>query len=395
MTIRLDKCVMNSVLDEHRRQMGDYSEIRNPSSSNRDVPQTLAASQIDLSQSERLALYEYVVRQAKDMRRMQSMSEDSLLTVDFEALIKKSAKAKECGEPSSEAEKWAAMRDYKRRRQSYRAKNVHITKKTYTEIIREVIHNQVDLLQEGMKNEEKGHENRSNISKHDGDRKAKRSSDSKSGSSSRKRESPDRKKREKNRSDLRAKDQKSPDRRRRDRDSPDHPRKRDHNKSPESRKRRSRDSPDQRRNRSSPHSKKRDHKSPDARKKDQENPEQRYRKTNFEESSTKVSDRENLEGVSVNKSPDHKRRKLECESVAERKSLKERHELDVLSPKGTSPRDKFGMERYGNMNESLLEEASSKWLSSNEDVNDSDSSLSHSHWQKHKKSKKKHKKHKH
>ncbi|KAG9462141.1 hypothetical protein GDO78_014831 [Eleutherodactylus coqui] len=33
----------------------------------------------------------------------------------------------------------AEMRDYKRRRQSYRAKNVHITKKSYTEIIRDVI----------------------------------------------------------------------------------------------------------------------------------------------------------------------------------------------------------------------------------------------------------------
>lgn len=28
----------------------------------------------------------------------------------------------------------AEMRDYKRRRQSYRAKNVHITKKSYTEV---------------------------------------------------------------------------------------------------------------------------------------------------------------------------------------------------------------------------------------------------------------------
>ncbi|KAF4087559.1 hypothetical protein AMELA_G00072050 [Ameiurus melas] len=31
------------------------------------------------------------------------------------------------------------MTDYRRRRQSYRAKHVHITKKSYTEIIREVI----------------------------------------------------------------------------------------------------------------------------------------------------------------------------------------------------------------------------------------------------------------
>lgn len=36
--------------------------------------------------------------------------------------------------PKSHLEVLAEMRDYKRRRQSYRAKNVHITKKTYTEV---------------------------------------------------------------------------------------------------------------------------------------------------------------------------------------------------------------------------------------------------------------------
>merc|ERR1712071_349819 len=41
--------------------------------------------------------------------------------------------------PKSHLEVLAEMRDYKRRRQSYRAKNVHITKKSYTEVIREVI----------------------------------------------------------------------------------------------------------------------------------------------------------------------------------------------------------------------------------------------------------------
>lgn len=37
--------------------------------------------------------------------------------------------------PKSHLEIMAEMRDYKRRRQSYRAKNVHITKKSYTEVI--------------------------------------------------------------------------------------------------------------------------------------------------------------------------------------------------------------------------------------------------------------------
>lgn len=36
--------------------------------------------------------------------------------------------------PKSHLEVLAEMRDYKRRRQSYRAKNVHITKKSYTEV---------------------------------------------------------------------------------------------------------------------------------------------------------------------------------------------------------------------------------------------------------------------
>lgn len=37
-------------------------------------------------------------------------------------------------EPKTHLELMAEMRDYKRRRQSYRAKNVHITKKSYTEV---------------------------------------------------------------------------------------------------------------------------------------------------------------------------------------------------------------------------------------------------------------------
>lgn len=36
--------------------------------------------------------------------------------------------------PKSYLEYMKAVRDYKRRRQSYRAKNVHITKKSYTEV---------------------------------------------------------------------------------------------------------------------------------------------------------------------------------------------------------------------------------------------------------------------
>lgn len=47
--------------------------------------------------------------------------------------------------PKSHLEILAEMRDYKRRRQSYRAKNVHITKKSYTEVRSE---NKLILAQE-------------------------------------------------------------------------------------------------------------------------------------------------------------------------------------------------------------------------------------------------------
>ncbi|XP_046839696.1 U11/U12 small nuclear ribonucleoprotein 48 kDa protein-like [Xenia sp. Carnegie-2017] len=47
----------------------------------------------------------------------------------------------------SELEILAEQRDYKRRRQSYRAKNVHITKRSPLEITREIINNRMQELQ--------------------------------------------------------------------------------------------------------------------------------------------------------------------------------------------------------------------------------------------------------
>ncbi|XP_028410888.1 U11/U12 small nuclear ribonucleoprotein 48 kDa protein-like isoform X2 [Dendronephthya gigantea] len=47
----------------------------------------------------------------------------------------------------SELELLAEQRDYKRRRQSYRAKNVHITKRTPIEITREIINNRMQELE--------------------------------------------------------------------------------------------------------------------------------------------------------------------------------------------------------------------------------------------------------
>ncbi|XP_060905529.1 U11/U12 small nuclear ribonucleoprotein 48 kDa protein [Labrus mixtus] len=100
-----------------------------------DVPQNHQRALCDLTVADRLALYDHVVgvfSQQKDA----ALSSNDDLYVD---LVSKLKKGDEQNEPKTHLELMAEMRDYKRRRQSYRAKNVHITKKSYTEVIREVI----------------------------------------------------------------------------------------------------------------------------------------------------------------------------------------------------------------------------------------------------------------
>nr|XP_010310192.1 PREDICTED: U11/U12 small nuclear ribonucleoprotein 48 kDa protein [Balearica regulorum gibbericeps] len=102
-----------------------------------EVPQNHKRFTCDLTQADRLALYDYVVEETKKQRsRSQIMENDSDLFVDLAAKITQDDSQKG---PKSHLEILAEMRDYKRRRQSYRAKNVHITKKSYTEVIRDVI----------------------------------------------------------------------------------------------------------------------------------------------------------------------------------------------------------------------------------------------------------------
>uniref|UniRef100_A0A8U7N5G7 Small nuclear ribonucleoprotein U11/U12 subunit 48 n=1 Tax=Corvus moneduloides TaxID=1196302 RepID=A0A8U7N5G7_CORMO len=102
-----------------------------------EVPQNHKRFICDLTQADRLALYDYVVEETKKQRsRSQITENDSDLFVDLAAKITQDDSQKG---PKSHLEILAEMRDYKRRRQSYRAKNVHITKKSYTEVIRDVI----------------------------------------------------------------------------------------------------------------------------------------------------------------------------------------------------------------------------------------------------------------
>ncbi|XP_070603175.1 U11/U12 small nuclear ribonucleoprotein 48 kDa protein isoform X2 [Erythrolamprus reginae] len=102
-----------------------------------EVPQNHKRYICDLTQADRLAIYDYVLAETKNQRsRSQPTENDSDLFVDLAAKVNQDDGQKG---PKSHLEILAEMRDYKRRRQSYRAKNVHITKKSYTEVIRDVI----------------------------------------------------------------------------------------------------------------------------------------------------------------------------------------------------------------------------------------------------------------
>ncbi|XP_068094433.1 U11/U12 small nuclear ribonucleoprotein 48 kDa protein [Hyperolius riggenbachi] len=105
------------------------------SSSPVEVPLNHKRAVCDLTPADRLAIYDYVTQQTKESKPAPENSESDL----FEDLTAKIKRDDDLNCPKSHLEIMAEMRDYKRRRQSYRAKNVHITKKSYTEIIRDVI----------------------------------------------------------------------------------------------------------------------------------------------------------------------------------------------------------------------------------------------------------------
>ncbi|XP_078730082.1 U11/U12 small nuclear ribonucleoprotein 48 kDa protein [Lampetra fluviatilis] len=101
------------------------------------VPLTYDRAACELTRADRVAIYDFMVAEAARMGAAASQPITDELYIDWAAKLKK-AQAKQSG-PKSHLEVLAEMRDYKRRRQSYRAKNVHITRRSHTEILREVI----------------------------------------------------------------------------------------------------------------------------------------------------------------------------------------------------------------------------------------------------------------
>ncbi|XP_004753738.1 U11/U12 small nuclear ribonucleoprotein 48 kDa protein [Mustela nigripes] len=118
-----------------------------------EVPLNHKRCVCDLTQADRLALYDFVVEETKKKRSdSQIIENDSDLFVDLAAKVNQDNSRKS---PKSYLEILAEVRDYKRRRQSYRAKNVHITKKSYTEVIRDVINVHMEELSSHWQEEQR------------------------------------------------------------------------------------------------------------------------------------------------------------------------------------------------------------------------------------------------
>ncbi|KAI7806559.1 U11/U12 small nuclear ribonucleoprotein 48 kDa protein isoform X2 [Triplophysa rosa] len=134
----IDKETMQQVIFQARANvppMGSAHAQSDYSTDAPDVPHNHKRALCDLTAADRLALYDHVIQEAtQQSARRQPNNED--LYVDLVAKLKR---GDDQSEPKSHLEVLAEMRDYRRRRQSYRAKNVHITKKSYTEVIRDVI----------------------------------------------------------------------------------------------------------------------------------------------------------------------------------------------------------------------------------------------------------------
>ncbi|KAM9163402.1 U11/U12 small nuclear ribonucleoprotein 48 kDa protein isoform 2-T2 [Pangshura tecta] len=156
-TITIDKDLQFQIIKQAKalsaKEGGGSSEALGAYSSLPvEVPQNHKRFICDLTQADRLAIYDYVLEETKKQRsRSQATENDSDLFVDLAAKVTQDDGQKG---PKSHLEILAEMRDYKRRRQSYRAKNVHITKKSYTEVIRDVIGVHMEELSSHWQEEE-------------------------------------------------------------------------------------------------------------------------------------------------------------------------------------------------------------------------------------------------
>ncbi|KAM9309804.1 U11/U12 small nuclear ribonucleoprotein 48 kDa protein isoform 1-T1 [Pholidichthys leucotaenia] len=179
-----------------------------------DVPQNHKRAVCDLTVADRLALYDHVISTLNQTKEAAPSSNEDL----YVDLVSKLQKNEEQNEPKTKLELMAEMRDYKRRRQSYRAKNVHITKKSYTEVIREVISVHSEELSRQWREEEEDEEDeeeeellRSQHSSHRLDERRSESSGSRHSHSKRHRSREQSRDRESRKKRRKERDSRSPD----------------------------------------------------------------------------------------------------------------------------------------------------------------------------------------
>ncbi|KAM7425004.1 hypothetical protein ABFA07_023508 [Porites harrisoni] len=113
-----------------------------------DLPLPMDHVISELSPQQRLAVYEHVVEVSKAKR--EGPKED--LDAELDPNLNQS-KDEENSLPKSRFEVLAEQRDYKRRRQSYRAKNVHITKRSAVDVMRDLIETQMHVLEMQLRGE--------------------------------------------------------------------------------------------------------------------------------------------------------------------------------------------------------------------------------------------------
>ncbi|XP_007524315.1 U11/U12 small nuclear ribonucleoprotein 48 kDa protein [Erinaceus europaeus] len=158
-SITLNKDSQFQIITQARNAVGKDGDCYNQriySSLPIEVPLNHKRVVCDLTQADRLALYDFVIEETKKKRSDSHILEnDSDLFVDLAAKVNQDNSRKS---PKSYLEILAEVRDYKRRRQSYRAKNVHITKKSYTEVIRDVINVHMEELSNHWQEEQKAEE---------------------------------------------------------------------------------------------------------------------------------------------------------------------------------------------------------------------------------------------
>lgn len=120
-----------------------------------------------LSTSERRILYDYVVEVTSQQALMKldpDLYRDDMAVIQAKLKIQAKSEALSAGKDEKEEvdtkgktylQLLKEKRDYKRRRQKYRAKNVHITRRTPTEIFRTIINNRMEELRRSLGSEGK------------------------------------------------------------------------------------------------------------------------------------------------------------------------------------------------------------------------------------------------